>query len=149
MFAMKLSLVCDEATDTTVLHWPDQLTSGQWLDLIQTWLPAQHKIAQAMLIGKIIHNIDMHISQVVGVGEHGIQCNVAILTLTDWCYILCCCLHNSQLLYYYCVCKLQCRYRYLPRTTLPEYYESNNIWKRPMITYSQKSIRCPNRSYWV
>ena len=91
----------------------------------------------------------MHILQVVGVGENGIQCNVAILTLTDWCYILCCCLHNSQLLYYYCVYKLQCRYRYLPRTTLPEYYESNNIWKRPMITYSQKSIRCPNRSYWV
>ena len=102
----KETFSCDEATDTIVLHWPDQLTSGQWLDLIQTWLPAQHKIAQAMLIGKIIHNIDMHILQVVGVGENGIQCNVAILTLTltDWCYILCCCLHNSQLLYYYCVC---------------------------------------------
>ena len=69
---------------TTVLHWPNQLTSGQWLDLIQTWLPAQHKIAQAMLISKIIHNIDMHILQVVGVGENGIQCNVAILTLTYW-----------------------------------------------------------------
>ena len=115
---MKLSLVIwllklltrPVASDMTDLTWTRFL--------IQTLISAQYKMAQAMLTSIIIHNIVMRILQVVGGGgrkENGTQCND--VTLTDVISFVVVVDRTPN----YCVkAKLQCRYRYLPRTTVPE-----------------------------